>query len=375
VTATRGYASPEILDLYTRARTLCGEIDETASHFDVLEGLFVYHYVSADLATARAVGDQLLAIASRASDGTQLLRAHTALGCTTVSLGEWPTARDHLNAALTFHDPERHIRLMTAMGADPGIISLVYLGWTLDALGYTDQGFAAAQRAFTLGQVRPHSFSMAWGLMAMAFAHLWRGAMTEVLEAADALITLSREQDFATWLAFGKICRAAALSWVDSPAKAIPLLKNAIESCLATGNLIFRPVSSTALVGAYLRAGEVEAGVALAAELLAHSEQTGDRQAEISLWQLRGQLLLAGAKRDENEAELSLRKALAVARYQHSKLGELTAGISLAQLWQRQGRREAARELLEPIYAWFTEGFGYPELRNAQALLDALSEP
>jgi tetratricopeptide (TPR) repeat protein len=374
VTATRGYASREILDLYTRARALCEETGETAAHFDVLEGLWGYHYVSADLATARELGDRLLAFATSTGDRTQLLRAHTTLGCTTVSLGEWPTARDHLERALVSHDPERHIWLMTAIGADPGILSLVYLGWTFEALGYTAQGLAAAQRAFILGQVRPHSFNMAWGLLAMASAHLGRGAMTEALQAADALITLSREQGFATWLAHGMICRAAALSWLDAPTKAIPLLKDAIAACLATGNVIAHPFVSLYLVDAYLRAGEVEQGLAHATELLAQCERTGDRWGEPSLWDLRGQLLLAGANRDENEAELSLQKALAVARHQRTKVGELAAATRLAQLWQQQGRRVAALELLKPIYAWFTEGFEHPLLRDARGLLDELSK-
>jgi Tfp pilus assembly protein PilF len=108
-------------------------------------------------------------------------------------------------------------------------------------------------------------------------------------------------------------------------------------------------------------------------ELLAHVERTGDRQQQSTLWLLRGQLLLASG--DENEAEDSLRKAVAVARDQCTKLHELASATVLAQLWQKQGKRDAARELLAPIYTWFTEGFDVPVLRRAQALLDELSKP
>jgi tetratricopeptide (TPR) repeat protein len=231
-------------------------------------------------------------------------------------LGEYTTAREHFERALAFHDPERDIRLMTAFGADPGILSLTYLGWTLPTLGYPDQGYAASQRAFILGQVQAQSFSMAWGLQAMALAYLSRGMMSEALRTADALVTLSREQRFATWLAHGMVWRAAALSWLDSPSKAIPLLKEAIAARVATGNLISHASVSLQLVLAYLRAGEVEAGLALVTELLAWVERTGNRHGEPGLWLRRGQLLLAAANAEENEAELSMQKALAVSRRQ-----------------------------------------------------------
>lgn len=108
-------------------------------------------------------------------------------------------------------------------------------------------------------------------------------------------------------------------------------------------------------------------------ELLTSVNQTGSRQSEAALWLRRGQLLLARTNGDQNEAELSLQKALAVSRQQHIKLTELATAIALARLWQHQGKQRAARELLEPIYAWFTEGFEFPVLRDARSLLNELS--
>jgi predicted ATPase len=267
------------------------------------------------------------------------------------------------------------MNIVMAMGADPGILALVYLGLKLSSLGYPDQGLAAARRAFALGSARPNSFSMAWGLQGVAMMYLLRGAVAEALETAEALITLCREQGFPHWLAQGMIIRAAALSWLDSPGTAIPLLEDALATRQATGARISWPGFSVPLVSAYLRAGEIEAGLAIVTELLEHIEHTNDRDSESHLWRFRGQLFLARGKEDEAEGERCLEKALAVARHQGARLFELTAATDLARLWQQQGKPEAALELLGPIYAWFTEGFQYSELRGAHALLDELSKP
>ena len=372
LTATRGYNAPAILKLYTRARELCQETGETETLFDVLSGLWIYHYVSADLAVSREIADQLLAMAAKTGDGTQLLCAGVAMGCTTTNLGEFETAREHLERALAFHDPERHIKLMSAWGADPGIVALVYLALNLNVLGYPDQGFAAAQRAFALARVQPHSFSMAWALQTMAFWHLTRGAMAKSLETADALITLSREQGFAQWLAQGMIVHAAAASWIGPPSKAISLLKDAIAARIATGSRISHTAFSLPLVSAYLRAGEVETGLAVVGELLAYVERTGDRVDESMLWLRQGQLFLA--RTVDTKAELSMQKALSIARQQRAKFRELVIAVALAQLWRHQGKRAEALALLKPIYTWFSEGFEHPELRSARALLDELSK-
>jgi class 3 adenylate cyclase len=375
LTATRGYAAPAIVELYSRARSLCEQIGETEALFDVLEGLWIYHYVTANLTIARDLGDQLLAIAVSTSDGTRHLRAHAALACTMMSLGDRLTMRDHLQRALTFHDPERPINLMTAWGADPGIIVLCYQAANLGILGYPEQGYAIAQRALALARVKPHSFTMAWALQFMASVYLRRGAMAEAMETADALVALCKEQGFAQWLAQGMILRTAAASWLDSPAKAIPMLKDAIAARIGAGYGVSQVTFSLPLVSAYLRAGDAERGLAVVAGLIAHVERTGDRQDEPLLWLLRGQLLLAATQRDENEAELSFQKALASARHQHVRLHELatatrSCGSSRANgepPWSSSSRSTLGSPRGSTIRSCETRGYclmSFPSLRE-----------
>ena len=127
------------------------------------------------------------------------------------------------------------------------------------------------------------------------------------------------------------------------------------------------------LAGVHTQAGSPTQALALLTEALAIVERTQERWFEAELHRLRAEALLAGSPRDVAEAEASLRRALAVAREQGAKFWELRAAITLARLWRDQGKRREARDLLAPVYGWFTEGFDTLDLKEAKALLDELS--
>ena len=116
-----------------------------------------------------------------------------------------------------------------------------------------------------------------------------------------------------------------------------------------------------------------EEGLTLLTEALAVTNDTGERRWEAELHRLKGELLLAGSAEHATEAETCFHQALDVARRQQAKSWELRAAVSLARLWQQQGKRTEARVLLAPIYGWFTEGFDTADLREARALLEALT--
>ena len=125
------------------------------------------------------------------------------------------------------------------------------------------------------------------------------------------------------------------------------------------------------LAEAYGRAGQAEEGLRLLAEALVHVDTTGD-----VYWERRctaqGRLLWRQAIPDEAQAEACLHQALDIARRQQAKSWELRAAVSLARLWQQQGKRAEAHALLAPIYGWFTEGFDTVDLQEARALLEEL---
>jgi predicted ATPase len=125
----------------------------------------------------------------------------------------------------------------------------------------------------------------------------------------------------------------------------------------------------------YGKEGQAEEGLRVLAEALALVEKTGERFWEAELCRLKGELLLkaeGGVRSAELTAEECFHQALDIARSQQAKSLELRAAMNLSHLWQQQGKRAEARELLAPIYSWFTEGFDTPDLQEAKALLEDL---
>jgi predicted ATPase len=140
----------------------------------------------------------------------------------------------------------------------------------------------------------------------------------------------------------------------------------------ATGEVLGKPLLLALLAEAYGQSGQAEEGLRLLAEALAVMDDTGGHD-EAELYRMKGELLLHLAVPDALQAEACSQQALAVARRQQAKSWELRTAMSLSRLWQQQGKREAARALLAPIYDWFTEGFDTPDLQEAKALLEALA--
>ena len=155
-------------------------------------------------------------------------------------------------------------------------------------------------------------------------------------------------------------------------AKGMEQIQEGFTARQATGSETRRPSSSAILAEAYGQQGEVETGLRVLTETITIVEHTQEGFYEPEVYRLKGELLLSRSFENRSEAESCFQKALEVSRHQQAKSLELRAATSLARLWQSQGKRDEARELLEPVYSWFTEGFDTADLQDAKALLDEL---
>jgi predicted ATPase len=331
-----------------------------------------------ELETARELGEQLLALAQRIGDAALLLEAHYALGNTLNYLGEFPATQAHFAQGIALYDPKQHRAHAFRYGQDPGMMCRAYAGVTLWLLGYPDQALQQSHEALTLAQELAHSYSLATALAFAGWVHHFRREGQLTRERAEAAIALASEQGFKVLVAQGTIFQGWALTkgYAEPDTregqrkKGLAKIQEGLAAWRATGAKVFRPYGLALLAEAYAQVGQIEEGLTLLGEAMTVANDTGERRWEAELHRLRGELLLALSTEQYAEAETCFHQALDIARRQEARSWELRAAMSLSRLWQRHGKLQEARELLAPIYAWFTEGFDTADLQEAKALLE-----
>jgi predicted ATPase len=340
----------------------------------VLRGLWSYYLVRAELQTAHALGKQLLALAQQVQDAVMFLEAHRALGATLFFLGTPASAHTHLAQGIALYDAKHHRALVLLYGEDTGVVCRSHAALALWSLGYPDQGLARNDEAVTLAQQSAHPYSLGYVLHCAASLHQFRREGRAAQERAEAVISLAKEQGFPYQMAFGAILHGwALLAHQGQAQEGIEQITQGSLAYRATGAELDRSYFLALLAEAHGMIGQPEAGLAVLAEALTHVDTTGERFYEPELYRLKGELLLQQSSDHQAEAESCFHHALDIARNQQAKSLELRAAISLARLWQRQGKRGEARQVLAEVYHWFTEGFDTADLKDAKALLDALA--
>jgi adenylate cyclase len=319
------------------------------------------------------MGEQLLALAQSQHDPALLIPSHRALGETLFWLGETVAARTHLEQGIALYDPQQHRAHALLYGHDSGASCLGFLARTLWMLGYPDQALQRSREALALAQQLAHPFSLAFVLRQTIALHQLRREVQEVLARAQMLLTLATEHGFAQMVATGMRDRGWALTMQGHVAEGIAQMRQGGAAHRATGVEVSRPYLLALLAEALRNAGETEEGLDVLAEGLTLVENHEEHIYEAELYRLKGELLLAQSRDHHIAAHACFQHALEVARRQQAKSMELRAAISLGQLWQQQGKRDPARQLLAEVYGWFTEGFGTADLQAAKALLAALA--
>jgi predicted ATPase len=249
----------------------------------------------------------------------------------------------------------------------------IYTAAALWMLGYPGQALARGREALTIARERAHPFSVAMALSETAIIHQYCGEVHRTHEHADAVMALSTEQQFAVRLAEGTMLQGWVRTVQGEVEEGIMQLSQGLAAFHATGIENVRPYYLALLAEAQGKAGRVEEGLSTLTTALTLVDQTGERFYAAELYRLQGELLLQRAVPDTQQAEACVYQALHIARQQQARSWELRAAMSLARLWQRQGKRGAARRLLAEVYHWFTEGFDTADLKTAKALLEELS--
>jgi class 3 adenylate cyclase/predicted ATPase len=372
--AVRGYAAPEVGPVLLRARELCQRIGDRQQLFGIMLGMWEWRLVRGDLRLSVDLAADGMALAESLNDPGMKMEALFMRGVTMFYRAQFEGARVCYERAISAYDDRERTKFWTAYsGHNAGVTHRGYLALTLWHLGYPDQAAKVDREARELARTIGHVYSLGHAVDFTAFFYHYCRLATEVEAAADEEMTIGTEQGFQLWRALATLHKGAALLLNRRHADALPILLKGFEAFRATGAEVRIPSYLGLLGDAYTQSARFDDAHAALNEGLAVVEKNDDRCHEAELCRLQGELVLAESPDQAGAAEVWLSKAIDTARLQRSRAWELRATMSLARLWERQGRRADARAALATVYGAFTEGFTTPDLVDAAALLEVLA--
>lgn len=369
---TKGLAAVEAGEAYARARRLCERLDRPTQLGLVLYGQYLFRIVRGELEQAEHHAEEMRQLGETRNDAMWKCFGSQLNGTICFYLGKLTDVRAHLENALSLWDPT--YRAFAPTAEDPCVGGMFHLSRTLLCLGQLDE--ARSGRDNALAEARQLSPFM----RVFALRQAWYGdrviegarSAERMLGSAKEVVTLSNEYGFRDPLAIGNIMRGWCLCALGQAEEGIALLLEGLTTCRAGGRKLMIPFFLMTLAEAYGMAAQPQLGLDQLAEADRLVETTHERWPEAELHRLRGTLLLS--MHEHAAAENSFHRALEVAERQGAKFWELRAALDLARLWRDQGKRSKARDLLSPVYGWFTEGFDTCDLKDAKALLLDLAQ-
>jgi tetratricopeptide (TPR) repeat protein len=365
---TEGFVSDAAGEAYARAHELSEQSGDSRQLFMAVFGLWVAANGKGGMVECRQFSHRLQQLTTADADDGLRLQAHHSAWTTCLFSGEPAAVREHCEVGRRLYDPERH-RLHRQLygGHDPGACAL-YMGaqahWSL---GYPDTGLAIGREALALAERIAHPFTRGTALLMNAVLHLDRDEPEVALQQIEAAEALAEEQRIGLVLE-PQILRGAVMTAQGAFEEAVAHLRDGLSQPRA---IRLRHYGLARLAEALSHIGEDHQALAAVGKGLEDQARTGQRRWEPELHRRRG-VALVGLSRLE-KAQDAFEEALRIARRQQAKAYELRAARSLARLWGEQGRRSEARDLLAPVYGWFTEGFDTAELKEAKELLDQLA--
>jgi len=368
----KGNTAAETGHAHARARELWEQLGSPSGFLQIPYAQSRYHALRGEVDLARSLDEELLRLSRQYNDSAGLVLGHMSSARDLMLVGSFASSRWHLEEGIAIYDPLSHSSLGHRAGIHPHVNSEAYLGIVLFCLGFPDQALvrssAAIAEARRLGH--PPSFALSLGIGSIMLALVGDDIALE--ERAGQLVAVATEQGFPVWHRHGTIHQGWVKVRNGQLVEGISLLRGGSEARRAAGDEMWTPHFFALLARAYEIASEFEEGLTLLDDRLQIVERTGVRWFASELYRHKGELLLLWQGQTEAAEEL-YRRALSIAAEQEAKLWELRAAASLARLRRDQGRRTEARDLLAPVYGWFTEGFETPDLKRAKALLHELS--
>jgi predicted ATPase len=248
-----------------------------------------------------------------------------------------------------------------------------FRAWALWLLGYPDAALADAEQGLKDAREIRHAASLMHTLANTPPTLIHCGCYEAARELLNELGLLANEKGASLWKAIAEILQGRILALTGEASDAVQMITSGLSAIRATGATLWEPQNLSYLAWAYAKSGRFDEAMSCIRDALAVTEKSKERWSEAEVNRFAGEVALKSPERDAARAEAYFERAIAVARKQQAKSWELRAATNMARLWRDQGKRNEGRELLAPIYNWFTEGFDTLDLKEAKALLNELS--
>jgi class 3 adenylate cyclase/predicted ATPase/DNA polymerase III delta prime subunit len=376
----KGYGAPETKAAAQRARLLIEQAEALGEPpedplllFSVLYGFWTANYVAFNGDAMLALAAQFLALAEQQGATVPLLVGHRLMGNSLLLTGAFAESRAHYDRAIALYDPAEHRRQATHFGQDVGVTSLTYRSLALWLLGYPEAALADTDNALKTARGMGQAAALLFALGHVPFTHMHCGNYAAANAQVAELIAVAEEKGALFWKAFGMLHQGGLFALTGKATDAVHMITAGLAIWQSTGTIMWIPLYLSTLTRAYAELGQFAEAWRCVRQALTAVETTKERWYEADVHRTAGEIALMSPAPDETKAEAFFERALSVARAQQAKSWELRAATSLARLWRDQGKRDPARDLLAPVYGWFTEGFDSLDLKEAKALLDALA--
>ena len=377
----KGYAATETKAVVEQARLLIEQAEARGEPpedplllFSVLYGVLAANFTAFNADVCRDLAAQFLALAEKRKASFPLVLGHAFLGASLLLAGDVAEARAHLDQGIALYDPAEHRPLAMRFGEDTRVATLYWRSKALWMLGYPETALVDIDQALKVARESGHAGSLLWALTgSFFFVDSYCGKYTTANARVDELVAMADEKDAVYFKALGMLGRGWLLGLTGRASDAIRVITSEIPAWRSTGATLFLPSWLSYLAAAHAELGQLDEAWRCIGEALSAIETTKEKWLEAEANRIAGEIELKSPEPNKTKAEAYFERALAVARQQQAKSWELRTAMSMARLWRDQGKRDEARDLLAPVYGWFTEGFDTLDLKEAKALLDELA--
>jgi predicted ATPase len=314
-----------------------------------------------------------MALAERQGATIPLMVGHRLVAMSASHTGDLNGSKEHFDRAIALYDPVEHRALAPRFGQDNRVAALSYRAKALWLLGFPASALADIESALKDGREIDHGPSLMYAVQMAATLNIHSGYYTAARKHADEIVTFSTQKGVGFWKAYGMLAQGEASALLGNASDAVQTIASAINAYRSMGSTLNLTEYLAHLANAHTQLGQIDDAWRCIGEAMTIVEASGETWYKAEVNRVAGETALKAPNPDAAKADAYFHCALAIARQQHAKSWELRAAMSMARLWREQGKRGEARELLAPVYGWFTEGFDTRDLKEAKALLDELA--